>query len=66
MQNKLKNAKVEIYKLLEFNQNNRKALDLLGTINERLRSGPEMTYGKVEISLKKKNSGYNSQHLLLD
>lgn len=66
MQNKLKNAKVEIFKALEINQANRQALDLLTIVNERINSGSEMSYGRVEISLKKKASGYNSDSLLLD
>lgn len=65
-QNKLKNAKVEIFKALEINQNNRQALDLLTIVNERINSGSDINYGKVEISLKKKASGYNSENLMLD
>ena len=65
-QNKLKNAKVEIFKALEINQHNRQALDLLTIVNERINSGSEISYGKVEISLKKKAGGFSSENLLLD
>lgn len=63
---RFKIAKAEIYKVLEINPNNKQALDLLSKVNERINSGTDMTYGKVEISLKKKQSSYSTENLLLE
>ncbi len=49
------------------NQDHKQALELLTTVNDRIsKSGGEMMYGNVEITLKKKTSGYNSDNMLLD
>lgn len=62
---KLKLAKEELYKVLEVNQSNKQALDLLSTINDRLSTGSDtIGVGKVELSLKRKPGNYPDNFML--